>query len=78
MVKISHIKSNTNNPIVNNPFFFDTAIIDKKFIEGYCQAIYSIRCKLSSMDTEPLEVRLYTEFLIDELNDIIKKNNISL
>ena len=65
-----------SNHLVHNPFFFDTAVIDKKFVEGYCQAIYAIRCKLSSMDPEPPEVRLYTEFLIDELNDIIKTNNI--
>ena len=37
---------------------------------GYCQAVYQIRLKLSSMDKEPPEIRKYTEFMIEELNKI--------
>jgi hypothetical protein len=66
-----------SNSLVDNPFFFDTSRIDKKYAEGYYQAIYAVRCKLSSMYPEPPEVRQYTEFLVEELQKIEKANNIT-
>ena len=55
---------------VDNPMWFDKEVINEDFIRGYCQAVYQIRLKLTSMDQEPEGVRAYTEFMIQELNKL--------
>jgi len=57
---------------VDNPMWFDTSVINQDFTRGYCQAVYQMRLKLTSMDQEPKEIREYTEYMIEELNN--KKN----
>ena len=52
---------------VDNPMWFEKEIIDIGFIRGYEQAVYQIRLKLTSMESEPEEIREYTEFMIQEL-----------
>lgn len=57
--------------IVDNPMWFTKqSLLNKDIKTGYCQAVYQIRMKLSSMEQEPPEIRAYTEFMIDELNKI--------
>ena len=47
--------------------------LTEEFVTGYCQAVYQIRLKLSSLDQEPEGIRLYTEFMIEELNKLNAK-----
>jgi len=55
---------------VDNPMWFDTKVINQDFIRGYSQAVYQIRLKLTSMESEPEEIREYTEFMIQEINKL--------
>jgi hypothetical protein len=55
---------------VDNPMWFDKEVINNDFVRGYSQAVYQIRLKLTSMDQEPEEIREYTEFMIQKLNNI--------
>ena len=57
--------------MVDNPMWFTKqSTLNEDIKKGYCQAVYQIRMKLSSMEQEPPEIRAYTEFMIDELNKI--------
>ena len=53
---------------VDNTMWFDTEVINRDFIKGYCQAVYQIRLMLTTLDPEPEGIREYTEKMIDELN----------
>ena len=55
---------------VDNPMWFNEEVINEDFKTGYCQAVYQIRLKLTSMEQEPEEIRAYTEFMIQELKSI--------
>ena len=55
---------------VANPMWFDKEAITADFVRGYCQAVYQLRLKLTSMDQEPEGIREYTEFMIEELNKL--------
>ena len=55
---------------VDNPMWFDKSVINEDFKTGYYQAVYQIRLKLTSMKSEPEDIRGYTEFMIEELNKL--------
>lgn len=55
---------------VDNPMWFDKEAINPDFVRGYCQAVYQIRLKLTSMDQEPEEIREYTEFMIQQIKKL--------
>jgi hypothetical protein len=55
---------------VDSPIWFDREVINADFVRGYCQAVYQIRLKLTSMNQEPEGIREYTEFMIQELNKL--------
>ena len=69
--------------MVDNPMWFYETIktgkgkrnseLTEEFVTGYCQAVYQIRLKLSSLDQEPEGIRQYTEFMIEELNKLNAK-----
>jgi len=59
---------------VDNPMWFDKSVINDDFVKGYCQAVYQIRLKLTSMESEPEEIRGYTEFMIQEINKLSYDN----
>ena len=59
---------------VDNPIWFDKEVINNDFIRGYSQAVYQIRLKLTSMESEPEEIRGYTEFMIQEINKLSYDN----
>jgi hypothetical protein len=52
---------------VDNPMWFDKEAINTDFVRGYCQAVYKIRLKLTSMDQEPQGIREYTELMIQQI-----------
>ena len=55
---------------VDNPMWFNKEVVNADFVRGYCQAVYQIRLKLTSMDQEPEGIREYTGFRIQELNKL--------
>lgn len=55
---------------VDNPMWFDKSMINDDFVRGYSQAVYQIRLKLTSMESELEEIRAYTEFMIQELEKL--------
>jgi hypothetical protein len=56
--------------MVENPFFFDNSKINEHWINGFHQAIYAIRCKMSTIENNTSEIYEYTNFLVDVLRKI--------